>query len=210
MPRPRFERLDPEVQARILDAAEAEFAAHGADKASFNRIIAAAGISKGAIYYYFDDKEDLFLTVVRRASLSLAGEVGGLADGEVPEGGFWVGVDELIRRMWTLSMEDPTRLALLQAAAKVGFTHGRSSAMDALMADVMGWMDAILDVGEAAGEVRTDVPRALLVHLLFGVGEALDRWCLDEIMAVGDPLDPALMDRLIARYVDTMRRLVAP
>ena len=46
-------------------AALDEFAAHGFHDASLNRIIEAAGISKGSMYYYFDGKEDLFAHVTR-------------------------------------------------------------------------------------------------------------------------------------------------
>lgn len=49
MPRVRFERLDPAQQAVILDAALREFSTDGYAEASLNRIIAAAGLSKGAI-----------------------------------------------------------------------------------------------------------------------------------------------------------------
>ena len=35
--------------------------AHGFENASLNRIIKKAGISKGAMYYYFDDKMDLYI-----------------------------------------------------------------------------------------------------------------------------------------------------
>ena len=52
-------------QQAILRAALDEFAAHGFHDASLNRIIDAAGISKGSMYYYFDGKEDLFAHVAR-------------------------------------------------------------------------------------------------------------------------------------------------
>jgi AcrR family transcriptional regulator len=40
--------------------------------ASLNRILEQAGISKGSAYYYFDDKADVFLTVVQRYLLEIA------------------------------------------------------------------------------------------------------------------------------------------
>src|SRR5690349_17958115 len=60
MPRDRFLRLPREARERLLRLALAEFAEHGYEGASLNEILAAAGISKGSYYYYFDDKEDLF------------------------------------------------------------------------------------------------------------------------------------------------------
>ncbi|HVE87468.1 MAG TPA: helix-turn-helix domain-containing protein [Myxococcales bacterium] len=64
MPRPRYERAAPELKTAILSAARKEFARAGYEGASLNRILDAAGLSKGAFYYYFDDKADLAATVL--------------------------------------------------------------------------------------------------------------------------------------------------
>ena len=76
MPRPRFDKLPPERQATILDAATVEFATAGYENASLNRIIERAELSKGATYYYFDGKEDLYLTVLVLARRAQALEPG--------------------------------------------------------------------------------------------------------------------------------------
>lgn len=64
MVRPRFANLPSAQQQAILNAALDEFAAHGFHDASLNRLIDAAGISKGSMYYYyyyyFDSKDDLY------------------------------------------------------------------------------------------------------------------------------------------------------
>ncbi len=67
-----FARIAEEKQQRILDAAETEFAARGFAGANINVIAQKAGISIGAMYKYFDSKEDLFLTVIERAQDLLA------------------------------------------------------------------------------------------------------------------------------------------
>lgn len=59
-----FARLDEAKQKRILDAAMAEFAQHGFEQASTNRIVRAAGIGKGMLFHYFNSKLDLFRYLV--------------------------------------------------------------------------------------------------------------------------------------------------
>lgn len=49
---------------RLINAAAAEFSAHGYDGASLRQICAAAGVTTGALYFFFKNKEDLFKTVV--------------------------------------------------------------------------------------------------------------------------------------------------
>lgn len=55
-------RREPKVRdtrERVLTAALAEFAEKGLQAASIEDIAARAGLTKGAVYYYFTDKEDL-------------------------------------------------------------------------------------------------------------------------------------------------------
>ena len=88
MPLPRFATLDPDRRAAILTAAAEEFARAGLEGASYNQIIARAGASKGAMYYYFDNKEDLFLTVVDDLAARAVAAIGGLAP-FTDAAGFW-------------------------------------------------------------------------------------------------------------------------
>lgn len=57
----KFNKLKPEKQERILNAAMKEFALKGFANASTDAIINEAGISKGALFFYFNNKKDLFL-----------------------------------------------------------------------------------------------------------------------------------------------------
>ena len=59
-----FLNLSAEEQHRIIDAALDEFADKDFDAASLNSIIAKAGISKGSMYHYFANKEDLYLYII--------------------------------------------------------------------------------------------------------------------------------------------------
>jgi AcrR family transcriptional regulator len=56
MPFPRFEKLAPQKRKHLLDVAAREFAIHGFNEASINPILEQAEMSKGAAYYYFEDK----------------------------------------------------------------------------------------------------------------------------------------------------------
>lgn len=49
-----------ETRAAILSAAAEEFAAYGFEKSSLRRICAGAGVTTGALYASFKDKNDLF------------------------------------------------------------------------------------------------------------------------------------------------------
>jgi AcrR family transcriptional regulator len=59
-----FKKLPPKRRAEILNAAAGVFAEKGYHQASTPEICARAGISNGALYKYFRNKEDVYLSVM--------------------------------------------------------------------------------------------------------------------------------------------------
>src|SRR5689334_25224689 len=64
---PKFRRRKAERPAEIVAAALSVFAERGFAAAKLDEIAARAGVSKGALYLYFETKEDLFRAVVDQA-----------------------------------------------------------------------------------------------------------------------------------------------
>ena len=67
-------RTKEEAQATrnlILDTAEVVFHERGVSRSSLNDIAHAAGLTRGAIYWHFEDKADLFNAMMKRVTLPL-------------------------------------------------------------------------------------------------------------------------------------------
>ncbi len=60
-----------DTRHRILDAAERVFQEHGVSRTSLQEIAQAAGVTRGAIYWHFDDKADLFNAMMSRVTLPM-------------------------------------------------------------------------------------------------------------------------------------------
>ena len=58
-----FNNLPPEKREKILSVAIEEFAVHGYDSASTNRIVERAEIAKGLLFHYFKNKKGLYIYV---------------------------------------------------------------------------------------------------------------------------------------------------
>jgi len=58
------ERLKKETRKKLLEQAKKEFAEKGFMKASLRTICKNAGVTTGALYFFFHDKEDLFTSLV--------------------------------------------------------------------------------------------------------------------------------------------------
>ena len=68
LPKDTFFNLPSEKRDRIVDLALDEFALYDYRAASLTRIVENAGIAKGSMYQYFEDKKDLYLYVVNLAA----------------------------------------------------------------------------------------------------------------------------------------------
>ncbi len=89
MPTERFFRLSEKKQKTIYDAAMQEFSRAPVDKASINRIIQHAQISRGSFYTYFPDKMDLLRYLTES---ELTGIEGVIADAIKDTGGDYFAV----------------------------------------------------------------------------------------------------------------------
>jgi AcrR family transcriptional regulator len=175
----RFSRLDPERQRAILDVAAEEFAAHGFDGASYNRIIERAGISKGSAYYYFEGKDDLYATVLETTLAGLVEQVGAWTPPGNPEG-FWRQLRQAYFALYGFVMGDERSARLIRGMSQVRSNPRLQAIWLRLEAPLMAWFGRVLADGREVGAVRSDLPEDLLLVALMGMGQATDLWLLSQ------------------------------
>ncbi|KAA0095970.1 TetR/AcrR family transcriptional regulator [Mycolicibacterium sp. P1-18] len=73
-------------EAAILDAAERQLSDRGADRITVETIATAAGITRGALYFYFGSKNDVLAALVERTVTAVVTEIEA-ADQAAPEDG---------------------------------------------------------------------------------------------------------------------------
>ena len=81
----------------LIEAAKKEFLEKGYNKASLRAICADAGVTTGALYFFFENKEDLFSAIVDPVLLGLKGIILDHAREE----------DELVKKVDLLGSVDP-------------------------------------------------------------------------------------------------------
>lgn len=75
---------DPAKREQILEGARRVFMEQGFEAASMNDITRAAGVSKGTIYVYFENKEDLFAELIEYQRRLITETVSHAVDGHLP------------------------------------------------------------------------------------------------------------------------------
>jgi len=205
MPRPRFHKLPSDRQQRILQAAAQAFAALGFEKASLNQIVEGSGISKGSVYYYFDDKTDLFATVLR----DLWDRLFVIPDLDVTaldKESFWPTIERLYIQVLESMEKIPWIVGLGKAAYALPEDVLTGTVFGKQFAQLKALASALIERGQRLGVVRSDLPPSLLLTLLAGAGMASDRWMVDH----WEELGTEEMTRVSLRLFGVFRQLMAP
>jgi AcrR family transcriptional regulator len=194
-PRARRTQADRSAATRdaLVTAGRRLFAETGFAEVSTDAIVAAAGVTRGALYHQFADKTALFDAVLDAVEADIARR---LAD-DVAAAGISDPVDAMRRvlRTWLDICVEPEihRIALIDGPSVVGWAQWR----EVCQRHVFGLAQAMLEQGIEAGRVRPQPVRAL-AHVLMGASD-------EAALYVAESADPALaradmlpiLDRLI-------------
>jgi AcrR family transcriptional regulator len=201
----RLENLEPERQKRLFETAAEEFAAHGFDGASLNRILEKSGMSKSSLYYYFDDKADLFVTLIERSMAVLFREIGGFDPATLDAEGFWTRFEDLYRRAIDVVGRNAWLVPFGGMFYRLRGNQKEGSATGRVFQAARAWVAVILARGQALGVVRSDLPQSLLIDATMALLETIDRW----VVAHWSELDAAARYELPSRHIDLFRRLLS-
>jgi AcrR family transcriptional regulator len=206
MPFARFDKLEPERKRSILAAAGEEFAENGFEGASYNRIIERCGISKGAMYYYFADKDDLYRTVLADAADQWIRHGGVLPDVKSADD-FWRACRAMHRSMLAFLADAPVQASLCFRIAAVRARGGTSHpALEEVNARFERFLSGIVVFGQKLGAVRVDLPNDLLIQMSMGLLEGIDRFVFSE----PSRFDAEQIDPLVEITVGALERLARP
>ncbi len=193
MAKPTFYNLPEEKRLRITSAARCEFASVGYDLASIQTIIGNANIPRGSFYQYFEDKRDLFLTIlssIRDEKLDYLGSV--LSEWErLP-------LFDLLGRLIEAGLEYAKAFPdALQIAAKLMKSSmiELEEVLTTLSVDnqgtpVTGTHDFYMRLIEHAkdvGEITSEIPTATIAFYLQTMMESISRLVLNEDGLQGIP-----------------------
>ncbi len=161
--KPTFDNIPSEKRARVIDSATKEFAKKGYHDASVSSIAARAGISVGAIYKYFENKQDLFLTIIDESIIRIENLLLGLikTDEDV-----MIKVEKILREIISVSREDGVLINLYNSMTSVNdkrLAGQFATEMEQITAEI--YIQAITE-GQANGEIRKDIDPKVAAFLI--------------------------------------------
>ena len=188
----------------ILDAAEKLFVEQGVSRTTLQHIASAAGVTRGAIYWHFDDKGALFNAMMERATLPLEAELQLLDEAESsdPLSDLRDYVLAVLRR----TVEDPVARRVFEIATlKVEFVDELDAVRVRRQVSLNDWM------GRAERRIRLASEKGVIVRKIEPRTVALAMWTMIDGLIRNWMFDPKSFDLLelgrcvIDPYMDGLR-----
>jgi AcrR family transcriptional regulator len=210
MPFSRFAKMPSEKRERLLTIAAQEFAAYGFEAASLNRILEEAQIGKSSAYYYFEDKADLFCTVVRYALDLLQFAPDNAVIAALTAETFWIKIAEIHNQPLLHTQRQPWLFGVIRAAERLTPESLRRESLAQLSQSIASYMMAgigtMIKQGQHLGLIRTDLSDELLVAWFRGIDSASDDWLLTHL----DQLDQDTITHIAYQTITTIQQALAP
>ena len=202
---PRWRRRKEARPREIVDAALTVFGERGFAAARLEDVAAQAGVSKGTLYLYFPNKEELFKAVVREAILPNLDMAERLLAGAL--GPSFAVLETLLTLFATRILKSRAGAIPKLVIAEAGnFPDLARFYHDEVIRRAFALLAAVLERGMARGEFRpVDVDSTVRLIVAPMLMSALWRSSFE---ALEDrPLD---VRRLVAAHLDALRRTLAP
>jgi len=143
----------------ILDAAATLFAERGVSGTTLQHIASAAGVTRGAIYWHFEDKGAMFNAMMERAAMPLESAMALLDsnDSTDPLGD----LRDYAVRVFRLTVEDPKARSIFEIATlKMEYTGEMSAVRERRVLNQAEWIkraEKRVKLGIKRGLVKPDV-----------------------------------------------------
>jgi len=182
------------LQARLLAVATELFAAKGFDATSVQEVVERARVTKGALYHYFDSKQDLLYEIYHSIiSGQLADLERILAAGDPP--------GRTLRAV-IVNLVETTAARADQALVFGREMHRLDRArLDAVRADRRRYHDLVRDVvarAQAAGDFAPVADADTVTLVVFGVVNQMPAWYRPDGAKSPDQLGTEIADLILA------------
>jgi TetR/AcrR family transcriptional regulator len=169
---PRFEKLEPTLRHRILDASLKEFGRFGYGAASMNRLVKGAGISKGAIFKYFGTKAGLFDYVYRSSLEDVKQQLRTVRDRSRTRP-FFDRLEGVLRAGLEFTRQRPLSAAIYYRVIYTGDAPHGNSILSEIQGTSKRFIKNLIEDGVRSGELRPDIDTERTAFIIQSV---LDRF----------------------------------
>lgn len=167
MPKPTFLNLPEEKRRTFLKIALAEFADNDYNSASVSKIVEKAGIAKGSLYQYFEDKQDLFLYLLEVSNQEMLEAIRRSPPPD-PQAGFF----ETLRWQMSITVRTAVQYPVQSRLARRAYTSPlpfHDKVLEQARKVRSEHFEAMVKKAQANGELRLDLDPAVASFMVQGL-----------------------------------------
>jgi AcrR family transcriptional regulator len=207
MPKETFTNLPEEKQEQIMRTSINEFYNYGFEKGNVGNIAKKAGVAKGSMYQYFDNKKELFLYSVKWAMELLVkkfykeiipNEEGSIFDF------FYQNAKDIMFQMrgereLVIFMQD-VFLGKYQSLTGESMSYVNQYAEEYIL--------KLISIGKKNGTIRTDIDDHILILFITGVSFKIKEYIMNKARSTGEDIideDYEVYEKDIISLIDLLK-----
>ena len=199
-----FFNLNVEKQEKVMRAAISEFLKYGFEKSNIGNIAKNAGVAKGSIYQYFEDKKDLFMFSVQWSTELLMKKYGYPMRFEKDDISIYEYFYEASKETWLQLREEREVFIFLQDIFIGKFSIMKNESMDYWMKISDEYILKFIQSGKSKGYIRKDIDDNIICIFMTGAFMRFKEHILNRARNTGE----SIIDEGLETYCSAVKGII--
>jgi len=208
VPKETFFSLHAEKQDKVMRSAISEFLRNGFEKGNVGNIAKNAGVAKGSMYQYFENKKELFLFSVRWAIELIMKKYDKYLAVKEKDINIFDYFYQSSREMWLQLREERELVIFIQDVFLGKYSTMTDESMSYLMKVSDEYVLKLIQDGKSSGYIRKDIDDNLLVIFLIGASMKFKEYLMNKARNSGEDIideDFEVYEREIKAMIDLLK-----
>lgn len=188
MPKDTFFNLNEEKKEKVMRSAISEFMRNGFEKGNIGDIAKNAGVAKGSMYQYFENKKELFLYSVQWATELLLKLYYKSIDARDTSINIFDYLYQNSKDTWSQAREEREIVIFIQDVWLGKYSNLTDESTAYLLKISDEYTLKLIQEGKANGSIRKDIDDNILVLYLTGVSIKIKEYIMNRARALGEDL----------------------
>ncbi|WP_238881844.1 TetR/AcrR family transcriptional regulator [Clostridium sp. YIM B02551] len=188
MPKDTFLNLPFEKQEKIMRAAINEFISNGFEKGNIGTIAKNAGVAKGSMYQYFENKRELFMFSVKWSLEFLVKKYSSYMTLGNKEIDLFEFLYANAKDVWVQMREERELVIFIQDVFLGKYSGLTDESMEYMMKLSNEYLLKLIKDGQNNGSIRTDIDDNILTLFITGVSFKIKEHMMSKARSLGEDI----------------------
>lgn len=208
MPKDTFFNLSEDKREKIMRAAISEFSKNGFEKGNVGSIAKSAGVAKGSMYQYFENKKELFLYSVQWSMELLVKKYNKYITMTNKDVNIFDYFYQNSKDIWVQLRDEREVVIFIQDVFLGKYSRFTDESMACMMKFSDEYILKLIQDGKSNGSIRKDIDDKLLSLFLTGVSFKFKEYLMKKARIAGEDIvdeDFEMMEKEIKAMIELLK-----